>query len=1139
MRTNTLKIILFIVIAFIHFGVPGLDAAKPSFVYEAKSIAEEKKRYLIKLEQDERKCDLAIINTKNLIARSKNRPYLPELKLRLAELYIERSRIVYFLRNSQNDADQKRALDQYESNVLKQQAIEIYQRILSDFSEYADRDKVHFFLAHEFHELGKVTEMVDQYRVLIQDYPNSRYTPESHLLLGDYYFNQKQDVERAKRHYETVLNYINSPAAAVARYKLAWCCINLADYKGALALFEASVRSTAAGKDLDIDTYRRVDVRLESLTDMAFCYPEVYKDAKPREALDYFKRFAWSRPVYTAVLEKLAYRYYVKKKWEIAAAVYRELADLRQDPDKLIAYAKHIFECTRVLGTYQHAEKDVQIIVRALEIEKFSAHLSDSAKENMINDYEIFARDIITHLHAKANRTESKQDYKIAAEAYRHYLDFFKESPVATEMALNYAEALFSSDQYLDAGRQYEKNSPAAVENNKQRREMLYSAVIAYYQALKHKSELNYYQAAFARAGLRTAGNQYVNEFPDSTFAAEVQFNVAWAAYDAGEYEAAINDFSNFVSNYPDHRATPAAVHLVLDAFHQLENDEGLIRYGKSLLQAGTLRDPELVSEVTQIVRSAESKVVSTMTMAALDDWENGRDELMQVVDQEEKGAMGEQALNALVISSRDNEDLPTLYQAVDKLARQYPQSLHLKDSLGIAIDTSLKIGQYRLLADYLEDYVHRFPKDEQVPELTLQAARIREGLGQYAAANHDYHRFLSTGKASQQQMDDIVLAMIDNARQSGTPESPGKIFADYAGKLSDPPRLRANAELAVLNYQADRRSRAQRYSRAVKKAYTPRLGEQQPELRDLVAELNYFEVYSNSGPYFKLRLKDKIDNTVVARKNQLLQELEAGYQAVMAYKSPHWALIACYRAGELNREFADFLTQSPPPEGLSDQQRQQYKQLIQQKAQAYVDKADQYALTCVEMGRKWEICDPSLTVYFMPVDYPQTGGRRLDSLSSGDPSTEISKQSLQDQEFLRLYEKMIETSDPSPTMVQLAKAYLSRGDYRQAFLCAQNGMAKLDGGQNRTEADLLNVIGLSYLYGGQDQEAREAFKKALQRDPQAGAARVNLAGVYIRYGHQQKASEVTTGLDSSQVISNDVHPRIGAIYNEFSVQAN
>ncbi len=1123
--------------AFPFWHAKDQSAASDQYTYEEKDAVEEKKRYVIKLDQDKRKCELAIINTKTLIGRSKNRPYLPDLYLRLAELYIEKSRLAFFLRKSQQDGGGERALDQYESNMLKKQALEIYQRILDNYPDFADTDKVRFFMAHEYYELGQTEEMLKHYKTLIAQFPDSPYTPESHLLLGDYYFNQKQDVDQSTIQYEAVLKYPQSPAVAAARYKLAWCKINVVDWAGALKLFEDSVTSPQTAKELDIDTYRRVDVRLESLVDMAYCYPEVYKAASAEQALAYFKKYAWSRPVYTTVLEKLASRYYVKKKWAQAAPIFRELAMIRQDPEKLLEYAKQIFECVQALGTYQHAEKDVAIVVHALERQIYSPHMAQADKDKLVNDYEIYARDIITHLHAQARNTHSVQDYTIAADAYKQYLDFFKDSPAAAQMAANYAEALYSAGQYLEAGKHYEKLAPAATVDTKQRQESLYSAVISYYAALKDKEKLNFYQAAYAREGLRSVGKVYAAEYPHSRQTPDVLFNVAWVSYDAGDFQLAIEDLSSFVSRYPRHKASTAAVHLVMDSFHLLENYEGMISYGRSILASSTIQDQKLKQEIAQIVQGAESRVVSSMTMAAADDWENTRQELMQVVDKSGKTEMGEQALNALILSSKDQNDLPTLFDAANKLIRSYPNSPQVENALGILINTSISIGQMRLLADYLESFCQRYPQNENNAEFMLQAARIREGLGQYAKANQNYRRYLSRHKVSVKQLDDLVFAMVDNAQQIGNDNTALSLLVTYQGQLSNNAKVRAQAQMAVLNLKSDRRSQAQKFGNLALKAYRPQMGEQDPQLRDLVAEIAYSKVYSNSGPYFKLRLKKTINNKIVEEKAKQLQRLEEGYQRVLTYKSPSWALKACFRANEINAEFADFLLNSPVPRDLTVEQKAQYQNLIQQKAQAYNDKARQYLKTCVELAGKWEICDPKLSGYFYPADKPQGRENLLASISGKTAGTEIGRQALQEQSIAGLYRKLLKTPDDSQMQFELAKAYLRQGDFRQAALIAQNALAKINTGQRALKANLLNLLGMSQLYCGRDPLAKETFKRALAADKGLAAAKVNLAGIYRHYGHTDKAAELMRTGPFMNLDREAIHPQLGAIYNEYSMQ--
>jgi len=266
--------------AFVFLQPAATASESPDYGYRRKDEATEKKKYLRKLAEDKKKVELAILNTKRLIDRSRNKPYLPELYLRLAELYVEQSRLAYFMRKSERPKE-KSVFDQLESNTLKNQALEIYQRILDGFPEYEDRDKVHFFMAHEYRELNQLDEMVKHYREIIKKYPKSPYVPEAYLLLGDH-FIQKQDLDTAKKHYLSVLDHPESPAIAIARYKLAWCHINRAEFKEAIERFEQAVQVADVDKKIDIDTYKRVDIRFESLIDSAYCYIECYKKSTPR-----------------------------------------------------------------------------------------------------------------------------------------------------------------------------------------------------------------------------------------------------------------------------------------------------------------------------------------------------------------------------------------------------------------------------------------------------------------------------------------------------------------------------------------------------------------------------------------------------------------------------------------------------------------------------------------------------------------------------------------------------------------------------------------------------------------------------------------------------------------------------------------
>jgi tetratricopeptide (TPR) repeat protein len=1112
-----------------------LTASDEAYVYDQQDAEAQQRQYLVKIEDDLVKCDFAIENTKVLIGRSKNRPYQPTLLMRLAELYIEKSRLIYYLRRS--EAQDASGLDQFEANMLKQEAIEVYQQILTHHPDFEECDKVHFFLAHEYRELADLDKMLDEYNEIISAYPDSDYVPESHLLMGDYYFNQKEDLEGSIAQYEAVLRYPDSPSAAIARYKLAWCRINEEDHKGAMALFEEAVKGASATQDMDIDTYQRVDIRLESMIDMAYCYPEVYKKSTTEEAIAYFRQLAWSRPVYATVLEKLASRFYVKKKWQHAAGVYRALSDLREDPEKLLEYTHRIFECVQALGNYDTAEQDVALLIKALEKQKYSVHVDEEEKEKNLANFEVFARETITHLHDKARKTGSREDFSVAADAYGRYLDFFDDHAAAEDMRANYAEALFSAERFLAAGKQYEKLAPAITENRKQRVEALYSAVISYYNALNEKKEeMNFYQSVYARGGLRTSGKLFTTENPNSSRTPDVAFNVAWVAYDAGDYEDAIAEFSQFIETYPTHSAATAAVHLTLDAYYLLEDEDGLVKYGKKILADRRIGDVELRGEIAQIVRGTEAKMVSDMTMAAISDWETGKEELARISESDSETS--EQALNALILTAREKKDIATLYDAGMQLAARYPASENLESTMGVLIDTSMKIGQFRLLGDFMEDFGKRYPKNENAMDFILQTARIQEALGSYAAANGNYRRRLSMGPMDTDTLDAVVFAMAENAEKLNKPSEALNIYAEYLSKLGDIARSRAYARMATLYRASGRLTQSKKYAAMARKAFEKKPRYEDVLFREDMGQMSYEEISASSASYFALQFKGDIDNKIFAQKNELLTKLEDGYQEVMGYKSAAWSLRACYRAAELNREFAKFLKESPIPSGLSAAEQDQYRALLSEKAEPYAKKAETYLATSMELAEKSEACDPKLAGYFLPKGAPRGSESAYQAMSPAGTCRRVERNGLTDTTLAPLYEGLLASPEDADLQLTLARVYLDKGDYLQAGLIAQNALSKFGEKKGTTRAELWNLIGVVRLNEGRDALARDAFKQALSADKRLAEAKINLAGLYSHYGHSEKAAELMGGLDRAASISGDkvIHPRAGAYANEIAL---
>jgi hypothetical protein len=370
---------------------------------------------------------------------------------------------------------------------------------------------------------------------------------------------------------------------------------------------------------------------------------------------------------------------------------------------------------------------------------------------------------------------------------------------------------------------------------------------------------------------------------------------------------------------------------------------------------------------------------------------------------------------------------------------------------------------------------------------------------------------------------------MVENLERLEQPMAAIKTLTTYQGKLSKTGKQRAFTQLAILHLGADHRSQAKKYSRLAQKAYRAEMGEQDPFLRELMAQLTYHQIRGTSGKYYQLHLKNQIDNAIVQKKSSLLNQLEEGYQQVLAYQSPTWALKACFRASELNAEFANFLINSPVPEELTTEQKSQYQQLIRQKAQAYTEKAEQYVQTCIALAEKWEICDPELSGYFYPKNNPQGKEGVLKNISYTTSSVEIGAQGMTQSPLPEIFHQLLETPEDRQLQLRLAKAYLKMGDHPQAGLIAKSALPRVDKNQRRLKAELHNLVGLSHLYSGRDQLAKESFKMALKTDSRLPAARLNLAGVYRYYGHDDKASSLMQEGIMANPDPDSIHPGFSA----------
>ncbi len=1062
--------------------------------FEKVDKSVEQQRLIDKFSRDKSQMDKAITNTKSLIQKSQGKVYLPELYVRLAELYIEKSRIVYFLRRTQSGATIKSAMESLESNALKIQAIETYQRIINQYPSFIDMDKVHFYLAHEFRELNRLKEMRGQYLTLIKKYKKSELVAESHLLLADYYTDIKK-LGAAKKHLKAVLKYPKSSALGIAQYKLAWVHISKKEYKQALHLLEKSIQGPNAGKEVDIDSYGRVDIRSEAFNDMAFIYSNHYKEATPQEALAYFKKYSWSRQSYILVLEKLAYRYLVKKKWSHAGLIYRQLATLNHQPNKLLEYVDNIYRVVKELKSFEHAHEDVKVIVKALSSIKYSIHVSQDVKQKALEDYEIFARDMTTRLHQRAKKSNSVKHFELSSDAYQIYLGFFKENIYFDKMQSNYAQALFNAKRFALAGNVFERLALNS-EQAKDKKRHLYSATLSFYEALKDRESLNYYETVQSQSGLAQTGERYVSSYPNSKEVPNVLFNIAWIRYDEGKFDESIAKFSDFIKTYPNSKSTKAAVKLIVDAYTIKEDYPGLIEFGKTVA-ANKQLSKAIRSGVASIASTAQTKMVSSMTVASIDDWENGKEKLMEFAQKHQSSSMGAQALNALFISSKEKNDLKTMQMTGQNIISSYPGSKDADSVLKTMIKASIATSQYRVLASNFELYAKQFPKTVTTKQFLMQAANIRQAMNQPELANRHYRTLLAQFKLPQNERLALTVLLANNERQQGNARGAIQAFNKQINNFSSHNLTEVHARLAVLYSEIGQENRANQHFNIALKGFNDGQGTDNLVIQEKLSEHIYQQAAVSLSKFNDTQLQDVLNQEVVMQKTEGFTQLQSSYFSLLDLGNAKWSLLASYRLYEIHNEYAAFLGDAPLPD-MSAPEQTQYKEIIGKKVAEYRTQAQEYLVAGQQLAERLKSFDPLMTDYETSISQTE---QYVVPFAQKEIDNKITIEAFDDAELRTLHNRMSHDPKDLATLMALAQAYYQRGDTGQAFVIAQsvsdNPQAPID-----VQAQAFSLQGQVAIERGFDQLARELLQDSLVKEPSVESVKSQLANLLNHYGY-------------------------------------
>jgi cellulose synthase operon protein C len=1070
-----------------------------------RSKSLQRQELIAKLRRDIAKVAHSVEVTKELISRSRGAPFLPDIYLRLAELYVEQARYEFYLVHEELGEDSKGSAVAPTARLLKEKAVETYLRILADFPEYKDTDKVLFFLGHEYRELGEYPRLIEQYEKLVERFPNSPLVLDAYLVLGDYRFDQ-QDLGQAKLYYEKILRTPDSPVHDLANFKMAWVYLNQADYKEALRHLEAAV---ASKHDPDTATSRRekerlVNVKREALVDLAFAYTEV---RKPKGSLKYFRDLALSRTNYLLALRKLARRYFIKQDLDSASMVYREIASLSYDAEENLDFLGRVYEAAKKLGRYDNVHDDVRAMLDALDHYRFDWRNSETERKSAEKDFEVFSRDLVTRAQTQALKSTNKALNPRVALAYTRYLDSFPQNEHYQEVVQNLADTLFDGKFFIRAGDRYESAAALSGEDKKVHEESLYNACVAFHEALKRLSELSRFDRIWAHQGLIKNGQAYVEAYPNSKRVPEIKLNIGRSYYESGDFDRAEGVFDEFVAAYPSHAESVVAAELILDGYAQRQDFAGLAEKARKLASISALGDQSFKNRLGDMAKQAEEKQLGEVILTASVERESGGTAGAQLRDYWEKNKsspMAEKTLYSAFVQYKEARDFDKTFEIGNQFIGAYPKSQYLGDVFGTLSSFTMQIGEYDQAAVYLEEFYKRFPTDASAQRMLSQAGTIKQLIGDHRGAIGVFRELMSArGDRSKrieyaQKAIESHLALED---WDGLATAAGDLVSLEPGSVKGHLML----GLAALN-----KNDAQRATIELKKAVGAGGRAATDDERDDAAQAAFlmgdllFRDFQSTGT------GDDVQAAAQA-KAELLGRIEAALVDAVGYNSGRWAVAALHRAAMAYGQFADFLANAPPPAGLSAEELTQYRELVGQQVTGIRERSDEFFSTCVTKSRELNVFTSETLgcVNKGPaVAPPQVSAAR--GMPAGDRAA--------------IKARLIKNPKDVQAIGSLADFFLVSGDPSRAKLAAARGLEV-----DERNANFHNKLGMADLLLNEPQDAYFEFERA--RDLNHPYAVANIVTLMVNFGNVKGAKRLVGSSELSDVPQSapDLHPEAQA----------
>lgn len=1081
-----------------------------------------------KIRLEEKTAEL-IKQLEDLIRRPGQQARVGELKMRLAELYFERSQAVAAKESERWADDVKRwetskkgarpELKTPKADAYRQQALTLYLD-LERMSRGSDmgkslmirRDDVLFFLGSTLSDLGRRAEAQRHYEELVAKFSKSPRLFAARLALADMYFEAGQ-FDKAVSHYLRIAAGDGAPAGAEAEvanlkpyafYKLSWCYQNQNQpAKAVLALQRTLEVSKGSSSD------QRLAFEREALNDLAraFALAGQYKEGE-----DWFDSSGYG----SDELVKEFRRNVVdvardRGQWSVAVENIDKL--LKADPEAPGARDLAL-DRVKIVGK----QGNLEVYAKALaEFTKTYGDGSDWLAEQKLTGEEkkLLVEDAVGELRREAksyHRTAQARDRK---EFYRQALPFYaayfsvvpepnKDSPENMhEMRFFYAELLYKLDDSAKAAEQY-----ALVGEGKFGAAADYSRIVALKDAAKKDSGMS--------KDLAEATKAFIEKNPKDERAGDLLYSAAYGSFQSKNYDDALLTLRDIVARFPNKSMGVESAERILFIHEEQKNfDAGMADVdaflaNKTLVATGGADFAKRLSEYKsrgQFKRLDDSGEGSDKELAAK---AKGYLDLSRTLT----GDLKEKALNNALVFARKANDAALVQQSSDALMAQFPGSKYASGLYFERAETFLKQARWSDALGTYDTYLKVKPAaaakgaktaDKEAAEQTeailankyYVQARI-EGYGEPELAPardlspalvSGMKEFLATYPKNKNRSDFVTILAF---RKGATAEDIAALRKLPGLDGKDKSTLDEATIVASVRKAAGNAKELERIAKA-----NPPAKATTPLLREALGDAKFRGIEPAFDAYQKRKIDPKPSRFAGSLREKVnqIERLDKDYMGVVAYGSAEAALKSLERLSKLYGALAADIERVP---GTPEE-----KQALEGFAKPLRDKGLGFLRSCLDKATEYKVAGEGVQVCLSA------------AISAGVEKTLLTHERAPAPQWIPA------GSSSRPLLKSLSSALAGNrfGEFRLALSFVEKAEPPFT---EPERAELENLTGLAEWKLGNTQDAVKAFREA--SDTTGGesanlrqAALKNLAALDLQVRDYRAALDVLASMPEGE----------------------